>query len=88
LTLIEKVAEDFVQMVLKDYPIIFYQVDEEREQYNLDVSLPSEYATKVLDKNHTGLISVQQIATSTYCPVQLRSITKILLQKPKVHYLT
>jgi hypothetical protein len=31
-------------------------------EYNLDVSLPSEYATKVLDKNHTGLISVQQIA--------------------------
>jgi uncharacterized protein len=28
----------------------------------LDVSLPSQYATKVLDKNHTGLISVQQIA--------------------------
>jgi uncharacterized protein len=31
-------------------------------EYNLDVSIPSEYATKVLDKNHTGLISVQQIA--------------------------
>jgi uncharacterized protein len=31
-------------------------------EYNLDVSLPSEYATKVLDKNHTGLISIQQIA--------------------------
>ncbi len=30
-------------------------------EYNLDVSLPSEYATKVLDKNHTGLISIQQI---------------------------
>jgi hypothetical protein len=28
----------------------------------LDVSLPSEYATKVLDKDHTGLISIQQIA--------------------------
>jgi pimeloyl-ACP methyl ester carboxylesterase len=26
------------------------------------VSLPSEYATQVLDKNHTGLISIQQIA--------------------------
>jgi uncharacterized protein len=25
------------------------------------VSLPSEYATQVLDKNHTGLISIQQI---------------------------
>ncbi len=30
-------------------------------EYNLDVSLPSEYATKVFDKNHTGLISIQQI---------------------------
>ncbi len=27
-----------------------------------EVSLPSEYATQVLDKNHTGLISIQQIA--------------------------
>jgi uncharacterized protein len=26
------------------------------------VSLPSQYATQVLDKNHTGLISIQQIA--------------------------
>jgi pimeloyl-ACP methyl ester carboxylesterase len=26
------------------------------------VSLPSEYATQVLDKNHTGMISIQQIA--------------------------
>src|SRR5438132_3298757 len=26
------------------------------------VFLPSEYATQVLDKNHTGLISIQQIA--------------------------
>jgi len=26
------------------------------------VSLPSEYASQVLDKNHTGLISIQQIA--------------------------
>ena len=24
-------------------------------EYNLDVFLPSKYATKVLDKNHTGL---------------------------------
>jgi pimeloyl-ACP methyl ester carboxylesterase len=31
-------------------------------EYNLDVSLPSQYAQKVLDKNHTGLISTQQIA--------------------------
>jgi uncharacterized protein len=26
------------------------------------VDLPSEYATQVLAKNHTGLISIQQIA--------------------------
>ena len=26
--------------------------------HNLDVTLPSEYATQVLDKNHTGLISI------------------------------
>ena len=25
------------------------------------VSIPLEYATQVLDKNHTGLISIQQI---------------------------
>jgi hypothetical protein len=25
------------------------------------VDLPSEYVTQVLDKNHTGLISIQQI---------------------------
>ncbi len=30
-------------------------------KYYQDVSLPSEYATQVLDKNHTGLISIQQI---------------------------
>ena len=30
-------------------------------EYYQDVSLPSEYATQVLDKNHTGLISIQQI---------------------------
>ena len=31
-------------------------------EYNLDVFLPSEYAKKVLEKNHTGLISIQQIS--------------------------
>ena len=30
--------------------------------YYQNVSLPLEYAEKVLDKNHTGLISIQQIA--------------------------
>src|SRR4051812_39526824 len=33
------------------------------------VNLPSEYATQVLDKNHTGLISIQQIANA---PVLLK----------------
>jgi uncharacterized protein len=32
-----------------------------RYQY---VYLPLEYATQVLDKNHTGLISIQQISES------------------------
>jgi pimeloyl-ACP methyl ester carboxylesterase len=31
-------------------------------EYNLDVSLPSQYAKKALDKNHNGLLSFQQIA--------------------------
>jgi predicted esterase len=31
-------------------------------EYYQDVSLPSEYAKQVLDKNHTGLISIQQMA--------------------------
>jgi dienelactone hydrolase len=30
-------------------------------EYATDVSLPSEYAMQVLDKNHTGLISIQQL---------------------------
>ncbi len=31
-------------------------------EYYQDVSLPLEYASQVLDRNHTGLISIQQIA--------------------------
>ena len=31
-------------------------------EYYQDVSLPLEYTAQVLDKNHTGLISIQQIA--------------------------
>jgi predicted esterase len=38
-------------------------------EYATDVSLPLEYAMQVLDKNHTGLISIQQIANA---PVLLR----------------
>jgi uncharacterized protein len=37
--------------------------------YHQYVNLPSEYATQVLDKNHTGLISIQQIANA---PVLLK----------------
>ena len=32
-------------------------------EYYQDVSLPLEYAMQVLDKNNTGLISIQQIVT-------------------------
>jgi hypothetical protein len=39
------VAQNLIRAILR------YQV----------VDLPSEYATQVLDKNHTGLISIQQI---------------------------
>ncbi len=34
-------------------------------EYDQDVSLPLEYAMQVLDKNHTGIISIQQIATDS-----------------------
>jgi len=38
-------------------------------EYATDVSLPLEYAMQVSDKNHTGLISIQQIANA---PVLLK----------------
>jgi len=38
-------------------------------EYATDVFLPLEYAMQVLDKNHTGLISIQQIANA---PVLLK----------------
>ena len=38
-------------------------------EYATDVSLPLEYAMQVLDKNHTGMISIQQIANA---PVLLK----------------
>ena len=44
-------------------------------EYYQDVVLPVEYATQVLDKNHTGLISIQQIAKD---PILL----PMLLPKP------
>ncbi len=56
------------------------------------VDLPSEYATQVMDKNHTGLISIQQIAKDPLLGYYLVSsslldtnntkvITKNLLEK-------
>lgn len=44
-------------------------------EYYQDVDLPVEYASQVLDKNHTGLISIQQIAKD---PILL----PMLLPKP------
>ena len=44
-------------------------------EYNQLVGLPIEYANQVLDKNHTGLISIQQVATD---PI----LSPILLPKP------
>jgi uncharacterized protein len=44
-------------------------------EYYQDVVLPIGYANQVLDKNHTGLISIQQVATD---PILL----PILLPKP------
>ena len=38
-------------------------------EYATDVTLPLEYSMQVLDKNHTGLISIQQIANA---PVLLK----------------
>jgi uncharacterized protein len=35
-------------------------------EYYQDVSLPLEYTTQVLDKNHTGLISLQQIISDPF----------------------
>jgi predicted esterase len=35
-------------------------------EYYQDVSLPLEYAAQVLDKNHTGLISIQQLSKDPY----------------------
>jgi uncharacterized protein len=44
-------------------------------EYYQDVNLPLAYATQILDKNHTGLISIQQVAKD---PILL----PILLPKP------
>lgn len=41
-------------MIAQNYPDMIY--------YYQYVTLPLEYAMQVLGKNHTGLISIQQIA--------------------------
>jgi len=40
------------------------------------VELPIEYATQVLDKNHTGLLSIQQIAKDPFLKPVLPLISK------------
>ena len=46
--------------------------------YYKEVTLPLEYASQVLDKNHTGLISIQQIAND------LSMLRYLLLSSPSV----
>jgi pimeloyl-ACP methyl ester carboxylesterase len=48
-------------------------------EYNTDVTLPLEYASQVLDKNHTGLISIQQIANDPMLRNVLVSSSSVLL---------
>jgi pimeloyl-ACP methyl ester carboxylesterase len=47
-------------------------------EYNTDVTLPFEYASQVLDKNHTGLISIQQIANDPMLRNVLVSSSSVL----------
>jgi pimeloyl-ACP methyl ester carboxylesterase len=46
------------------------------------VSVPSEYATQVLDKNHTGLISIQQIAKD---PHRYSAVLRFLVPSSVAH---
>jgi uncharacterized protein len=46
------------------------------------VNLPSEYATQVLDKNHTGLISIQQISKD---PFRYSSLLNLLVPSSALH---
>jgi uncharacterized protein len=47
-----------------------------------DVALPSEYATQALDKNHTGLISIQQIAKD---PFRYSAVLRFLVPSSVAH---
>ena len=51
-------------------------------EYYQDVSLPSEYATQVLDKNHTGLISIHQIAKD---PFRYSAVLRFLVPSSVAH---
>jgi len=50
--------------------------------YSQYVNLPSEYATQVLDKNHTGLISIQQISKD---PFRYSFLVNLLLPSSVLH---
>jgi uncharacterized protein len=50
--------------------------------YNQYVNLPSEYATQVLDKNHTGLISIQQISND---PFRYSLLVNLLVPSSVLH---
>jgi len=52
--------------------------------HNQVVNLPSEYATQVLDKNHTGLISIQQIVKDPLLGYYLVSSPLLILIIPKL----
>jgi uncharacterized protein len=51
-------------------------------EYYQDVALPSEYATQALDKNHTGLISIQQIAKD---PFRYSAVLRFLVPSSVAH---
>jgi pimeloyl-ACP methyl ester carboxylesterase len=50
--------------------------------YNQYVNLPSGYATQVLDKNHTGLISIQQISKN---PFRYSFLVNLLVPSSVLH---
>ena len=50
------------------------------------VNLPLEYATQVLDKNHSGLISIQQIAKDPVLIVVLSYIGDNIAYQHGLHF--
>ena len=56
-------------------------------EYYQDVSLPLEYATQVLDRNHTGLISIQQIANVPLL-LKLLPLPRLLLRTNNTEAIT